>query len=66
MQALLERSLASFKTPGLRDLGPGFSAPYIHNGQLDTLGDVIAFYIDASKKARDGRLRNPAPGLQGI
>lgn len=62
--ALLERSVASFKTPGLRDLG--HSAPYMHNGQLDTLQAVVGFYIDASEQAREGRLRNPAPALHGI
>jgi len=62
--ALLERSIAAFKTPGLRDLG--HAAPYMHNGQLDTLEAVIGFYIDVSAQAREGRLRNPAPALQGI
>jgi cytochrome c peroxidase len=62
--ALLERSIASFKTPGLRD--PGHSAPYMHNGQLDTLEAVIGFYIDVSGRAREGRLRNAAPALRGI
>ncbi len=62
--ALLDRSIASFKTPGLRDLS--HSAPYMHNGQLDTPEAVIGFYIDSSEKVRDGRLRNPAPGLAGI
>ncbi len=31
--ALLDRAIARFKTPGLRDLG--HSAPYMHNGQFD-------------------------------
>lgn len=61
---LLRRGIASFKTAGLRDLG--HSAPYMHNGQLDSLEAVIAFYIEAAEQARDGRLRNPAPGLTGI
>ena len=61
---LLRRSIASFKTPGLRDLG--HSAPYMHNGQLDTIEEVVKFYIDTSKQARNGRLRNPAPALHGI
>jgi cytochrome c peroxidase len=62
--ALLERSIASFKTPGLRDLG--HSAPYMHNGQLDTLEAVVDFYVNVSEQAREGRLRNPAPALHGI
>lgn len=61
---LLERGIATFKTPGLRDLG--HSAPYMHNGQFDSLDDVIAFYRQTSAMARNGELRNAAPGLAGI
>jgi len=62
--ALLDRAIARFKTPGLRDLS--HSAPYMHNGQFDTLNDIIDFYIDASNLARAGTLRNGALQLQGI
>jgi len=62
--ALLERSIATFKTPGLRDLS--HSAPYMHNGELDTLEDVVGFYRDVSVQARENRLRNAAPELRGI
>jgi hypothetical protein len=61
---LLNRAIARFKTPGLRDLG--HSAPFMHNGQFDTLDDVIDFYIDVSAQARAGTLRNGAAQLQGI
>ena len=61
---LLNRAIARFKTPGLRDLG--HSEPFMHNGQFDTLNDVIDFYIDVSDQARAGTLRNGAPQLQGI
>lgn len=61
---LLDRAIARFKTPGLRDLG--HSEPFMHNGQFDTLNDVIDFYIDVSDQARAGTLRNGAPQLQGI
>ncbi len=61
---LLNRATARFKTPGLRDLG--HSEPFMHNGQFDTLDDVIDFYIDVSDQARAGTLRNGAPQLQGI
>jgi len=61
---LLNRAIARFKTPGLRDLG--HSEPFMHNGQFDTLDDVINFYIDVSDQARAGTLRNGAPQLQGI
>ncbi len=61
---LLNRAIARFKTPGLRDLG--HSAPFMHNGQFDTLSDVIDFYIEISKQARAGMLRNGATQLRGI
>ena len=61
---LLDRAIARFKTPGLRDLG--HSAPYMHNGQFDTLEDIIAFYRLVSTQARAGTLRNGAAQLQGI
>lgn len=61
---LLNRAIARFKTPGLRDLG--HSAPFMHNGQFDTLEDVIRFYIEMSDLSRDGKLRNGALQLQGI
>jgi hypothetical protein len=38
---LLDEAIARFKTPGLRDLG--HSAPYMHNGQLDTLDNAVGF-----------------------
>ena len=61
---LLNRAIARFKTPGLRDLG--HSEPFMHNGQFETLDDVIDFYIDVSAQARAGTLRNGAPQLQSI
>ena len=61
---LLNRAIARFKTPGLRDLG--HSAPYMHNGQFDRLNDIVQFYRDVSQQARAGSLRNGAPQLQGI
>jgi cytochrome c peroxidase len=62
--ALLDRAIARFKTPGLRDLS--HSAPYMHNGQFATLNDIIGFYIGVSDQARAGTLRNGAVQLQGI
>ncbi len=61
---LLPKTIALFKTPGLRDLG--HSNPYMHNGQEDTLEDVINFYILVSNKARAGILRNGASQLVDI
>ena len=61
---LLDRAIARFKTPGLRDLS--HSAPYMHNGQFDTLDNIIGFYRGVSTQARAGTLRNGAGQLQGI
>ncbi|HMS84245.1 MAG TPA: hypothetical protein PKD12_11390 [Nitrospira sp.] len=61
---LLNRAIARFKTPGLRDLA--HSTPFMHTGQFDTLKDVIDFYIDISAQARAGTLRNGANQLHGI
>ncbi|HSL04022.1 MAG TPA: hypothetical protein VK901_10840 [Nitrospiraceae bacterium] len=61
---LLDRAIARFKTPGLRDLS--HSAPYMHNGQFATLNDIIDFYIRVSGQARAGTLRNGAVQLHGI
>jgi hypothetical protein len=62
--ALLPKTIATFKTPGLRDLS--HSAPYMHNGQFDTLDEVLAFYQRSSLAARGGTLRNGARELKGI
>jgi hypothetical protein len=61
---LLDQAIAKFKTPGLRDLS--HSAPYMHNGQFDTLDNIIEFYRDVSTQARAVTLRNGARQLQGI
>jgi hypothetical protein len=61
---LLDRAIARFKTPGLRDLS--HSAPYMHNGQFDTLEDVVTFYRGVSDLARARTLRNGADQLRGI
>lgn len=62
--ALLPKSIAFFKTAGLRDLSHG--APYLHNGQFETLEEVIALYGNSSNSQRGGRLRNGSPELGGI
>lgn len=61
---LLPKTIALFKTPGLRDLG--HSAPYSHTGQVDTIEDVIQGYIDNSKLARAYKLRNGDPEMKNI
>jgi cytochrome c peroxidase len=54
---LLIKTIAAFKTAGLRDLGQ--SAPYLHTGGKDTLSEVLQFYIDMSALVRTGQMRNP-------
>jgi cytochrome c peroxidase len=62
--SLLSRTIALFKTAGLRDLS--HSAPYIHNGQFDTLEEVIELYRTTSSLQRAHALRNGADELAGI
>jgi cytochrome c peroxidase len=62
--ALLQLSIASFKTPVLRDLG--HSNPYMHNGKFTTLKEAVAFYITSSQLARSKTLRNADPRLANI
>ena len=47
----------AFRTPGLRGLGG--SAPYMHSGQLKTLGDVVAFYDQGGGAVPDGGTLDP-------
>ena len=61
---LLPLTIATFKTPGLRDLG--HSAPYMHTGRFNTLNDVLAHYSAFSALARAGQVRNADPDLAGI
>ncbi len=62
--ALLDRAVACFKTPSVRDLGHG--APYLHTGAKDRIEDVLDFYRDYSSKARKGQVRNVDPRLAKI
>jgi len=61
---LLDEAIARFKTPGLPDLE--HSAPYMHNGQFDTLENAVGFYLGASSRAQSGTLRNGVNALRGI
>lgn len=63
-EVLLDRAIARFKTPGLRDLG--HSAPFMHNGQFDTLEQIVDFYRETSDLQRAGLLRNGGQELGGI
>lgn len=60
----LDLSIATFKTPGLRDLG--HSAPFLHNGQISDLHALIGFYIAAAESNREGLMRNGAEELNDI
>jgi cytochrome c peroxidase len=62
--AVLPMAIAFFKTPAVRD--PGQSNPYMHNGSLDTIADVLNFYGEVSSMARGGQLRNPSPELSNV
>lgn len=61
---LLDRALAAFKTPGLRDLG--HSGPYMHDGSIDTLEEVVLFYVEAAGLVNGSQMRNPAPEVGAI
>ncbi len=63
-RALLDQSVAVFKTPGLRDLL--HSGPYFHSGGIDTLDGVVAQYRQVGELQRAHALRNGAPELAGI
>lgn len=52
----LPRTVALFKTSGLRALGS--SAPYMHTGQASTLESVIFFYRFTGELGRAQQLRN--------
>jgi hypothetical protein len=60
----LPRMIALFKTPNLRDLAS--SDPYLHTGRMNTLENVISFYLNFSNQARVGAMRNPDPRLSAI
>jgi len=60
----LQRSIARFKTPGLRNLG--HSAPYMHNGQISDVHAVMSFYLAASVNTREEQFRNPDKEIANI
>ena len=62
--AALPGTIALFKTPTVRDLVS--SEPYLHTGQLDTIEDVVQFYLNTSAGARAGSIRNADRQLSNI
>ncbi|MCB1019736.1 MAG: hypothetical protein KDC27_07390 [Acidobacteria bacterium] len=63
-EELLPRTVAAFKTAGLRDLG--HSNPYMHNGAFDSLSSVLVHYMNAAELTHANRLRNPARDLGAV
>ena len=63
-EAVLPHTIGVFKTPSVRDLGQ--SEPYLHSGSLDTIESVLEFYVQSSKLAREGGLRNASPEMSAI
>ncbi len=61
---LLDKTIAAFKTPILRDLG--HSNPYMHSGQFDNLQQVVQFYVASSTLAKNNNLRNSEKALKEI
>ena len=62
--AFLERTIATFKTPTLRNLAA--TDPYMHDGGYVTLEEALDLKIRAAFLARMGQLRNPDPELEHI
>jgi len=52
----LERMIATFKTPTLRNLK--YTFPYFHDGSINTLEDTLSEMVRLSELARAGRLRS--------
>jgi len=61
---LLPLTVAYFKTPTVRDLGQ--SDPYLHNGSMDSIEDVLNFYVESTALSHDGQLRNGSPELSNV
>ncbi len=61
---LLPKTIGFFKTPSVRDTGQ--SAPYMHNGSLNTVSDVLGFYFRTANEARANWFFNPSPEFLNI
>ncbi|HWP43055.1 MAG TPA: cytochrome c peroxidase, partial [Blastocatellia bacterium] len=60
----LQRMIATFKTPTLRNLA--FSQPYMHNGAFPSLESALEEIMRMSEMARAGRVREADEGLARI
>lgn len=63
-ERFLQRMIATFKTPTLRNLK--YTQPYFHNGSLHTLEEVLSEMIQLSEAAQAGRLREADEQLAKI
>lgn len=61
---LLSRTIATFRTPSLRDLG--HKGPFGHNGMLADLDAVLAHYVAYADLARMDLVRNADPALADV
>jgi cytochrome c peroxidase len=59
-----QRLLGAFKTPTLRNIE--LTAPYMHNGSMKTLEEVIDFYFEGGRVNPSISNDMPAPGLPDI
>ena len=50
------RDVGSFKTPTLRNVN--LTAPYMHDGSLATLEDVVDFYNNGGRVEEDGPIND--------
>jgi cytochrome c peroxidase len=60
----LERMIATFKTPTLRNLA--YSRPYMHNGAYPSLESALGEMMRLSRRARQGRVREADDELAKI
>jgi cytochrome c peroxidase len=61
---LLPKTVGFFKTPSIRDTGQ--SAPYMHNGSLNTVADVLDLYFRIPGEARVNWFYNPSPEFLNV
>ncbi len=55
-----EKARHAFKTPGLRDIE--LRAPYMHNGSITTLEDVVLHYVSGGiERPSRSHLMGPVP-----
>lgn len=63
-ERFLRRMIGTFKTPSLRNLD--YSYPYMHNGSLNTIEQVLDELMLLGEMARKGKIRQADEDLHGI